>query len=164
MKLSQSVTYAVHAALRLAESQHAVPVSCNRLAEKGHMPERFLLQILRDLAKQGILHSTRGGGGGFMLERSPRDISLLDVIEAIDGPLTGGLPMNVSFPEPSGNRLQETLRQIADATRRQLAAVKLTHLMATPAGTNDKPDMAAAADKPIEPIAAVKSDAPVGIG
>ncbi len=99
-----------------------------------------------------------------MLERSPNDISLLDVIEAIDGPLTAGLPMNVNFPEPSGDRLQETLCQIADTTRRQLAAVKLTHLMSSPAGKDDTPDIPAAADEPIEPIAAGKSKQPVGIG
>jgi len=129
MKLSQSVTYGVHAALRLAQSDNTAPVSCGRLAESGNMPERFLLQILRELAKQGILQSARGGSGGFMLERPAEEISLLDLIEAIDGPLSAGLPINVSFPEESAIRLQGTLWKIAQTTREQLAAVKLTHLL-----------------------------------
>jgi len=96
------------------------------------MPRRFLLHILRDLAKQGILQSIRGGGGGFLLHRQPEQISLLDVIEAIDGPLSEGLPINVSFPGESSARLRDTLHKIAQTTREQLAAVKLTHLMDLP--------------------------------
>lgn len=130
MKLSQSVTYAIHAVLRLAENRHTSPVSCGKLAEQGKMPERFLLQILRDLAKQGILLSTRGGGGGFTLGRQPEDISLLEVIEAVDGPLCASLPLKGSFPAKVGERLHEALGRIADVTRRQLEAVKVSDLMA----------------------------------
>ncbi len=122
MKLSQSVAYAVHAAIRLAEHRESGPISCGRLAELGNMPERFLLQILRDLSKQGILLSTRGGGGGFMLEREPQDVSLLEMIEAIDGPLGSGLPVKTSFPVEAGCVLQAALGQIAAEMRRHLGA------------------------------------------
>lgn len=140
MKLSQSVTYAVHASLLLTENQKEAPISCGCLAASGKMPERFLLQILRDLAKQGILHSSRGGGGGFMLERHPDEISLLDVIEAIDGPLTSGLPKNVHFPDDSGELLRQTLARVAEATRNQLSSVKLTGLLGSPTIATDAPE------------------------
>jgi Rrf2 family protein len=128
MKLSQSVAYAVHATLRLSDNQPAAPVSCSRLAEQGKMPERFLLQILRDLAKQGILQSTRGGGGGFMLDRRPEEITLLEVVEAIDGPLTAALPLRNNFPHQAGDRLYDVLRDITDETRGKLRAIKLSDL------------------------------------
>ncbi len=128
MKLSQSVAYAVHATLRLADNHEAAPISCSRLAEEGKMPERFLLQILRDLAKQGILQSTRGGGGGFMLDRRPEEISLLEVVEAVDGPMSACLPLKGSFPHPAGERLYGVLRDVTDETRRKLDAVKLSDL------------------------------------
>jgi Rrf2 family protein len=114
MKLSQSVTYGIHAILRLADCRENVPVSCGKLAEQGKMPERFLLQILRDLAKQGILQSTRGGGGGFTLGKPVQEICLLEVIEAVDGPLCAVLPLKGSFPEARGE---------------QLASVRMSHLL-----------------------------------
>ena len=129
MKLSQSVTYAIHAALRLAENHEGSPVSCGRLADQGKMPERFLLQILRDLAKQGLLTSTRGGGGGFTLGRRPEQISLLEVIEAVDGPLNAGVALRNRFPAEIGDRLYGALERATETTRQQLRAVKLTDLM-----------------------------------
>src|SRR4029078_8838136 len=92
MKLSRTVAYAVRATIQLAQTNSGAPVPCSRLASEGHMPERFLLQILRNLVTHGILHSTRGVDGGYSLERKPDDISLLDLIEAIDGPLIAMLP------------------------------------------------------------------------
>jgi Rrf2 family protein len=93
------------------------------------MPERFLLQILRDLAKQGILRSTRGGGGGFVLDRSPEETTLLDLIEAVDGPLAAGLPAKGNFPGNAGERLQKALERVTQDTRRQLQAIRLSDLM-----------------------------------
>jgi len=133
MKLSQSVAYAVHAVLRLAENGEAAPVSCKKLAERGNMPERFLLQILRDLAKQGILLSTRGGGGGFMLDRRPDEVSLLEVIEAVEGPMGAALPLKGNFPHPAGDRLHKVLRTINEDIRRQLQAVTFSDLLGEPA-------------------------------
>ena len=94
MKLSRTVEYAVQAMLQLAEHDLGTPVPCSRLAATGQMPERFLLQILRNLVTHGILNSTRGVEGGYTLERPPEQISLLEVIEAIDGPI-GSTPIMV---------------------------------------------------------------------
>lgn len=84
MKLSRTVSYAVQAALQLAKSGSGNPVPCSQLAAEGHMPERFLLQILRNLVNHGILRSTRGVDGGYALTRPPEQVSLLELIEAIE--------------------------------------------------------------------------------
>jgi Rrf2 family protein len=101
------------------------------LAESGQMPERFLLQILRDLTKEGILVSSRGGGGGFSLLRDPSTVSLLELVEAVEGPMTAKLPASGFSPE-SQETLQRALQKIADITREQLAAIKLSHLLESP--------------------------------
>jgi len=93
------------------------------------MPERFLLQILRHLVTNGILHSTRGVDGGYSLERSPQEISLLEVIEAIDGPLSAILPTSEAEPTGYQLRLREALDQVAQNLREQLHTIKLADLL-----------------------------------
>lgn len=133
MKLSRTVAYAVQATLQLAQSKSGEPVPCSQLAADGHMPERFLLQVLRHLVTHGILHSTRGVDGGYALERKPEEISLLDVIEAIEGPLGGSLSATEGEYLSSGEiKLREALEQVASSSRRQLQAIKLSDLIEPP--------------------------------
>lgn len=133
MKLTRTVAYAVQATLQLAQTNSGSPVPCSKLAAEGRMPERFLLQILRSLVTHGILHSTRGVDGGYSLERTPQEISLLDVIEAIDGPL------DVTLPETDGQppalvdgRLRAALEKVTSASRSILHNIKLSDLLGQP--------------------------------
>jgi Rrf2 family protein len=135
MKLSRTVAYAVRATLQLAKSDAATPVPCSQLAANGNMPERFLLQILRSLVTHGILRSTRGVDGGYALVRSPDEVSLLEVIEAIEGPLNTGEPLTAGMSEESQLRLQDALRTVTDHSRRQLEAIKLSQLLEPPSNT-----------------------------
>lgn len=132
MKLSRTVAYAVRATLQLARQDSSSPVPCSRLAAEGNMPERFLLQILRNLVTHGILRSTRGVDGGYSLVRSADEVSLLDVIEAIEGPLDTGEPVGEGMPEQTQARLQEALEQVTATSRRQLESIKLSQLLAPP--------------------------------
>jgi Rrf2 family protein len=133
MKLSRTMSYAVQAAIRLAEAESDRPVPCSKLAAEGKMPERFLLQILRHLVTHGILQSTRGVEGGYMLVRSPDKVSLLDIMEAIEGPLGTSLPEGAAaMPPEQDARLREALSRVAQAARDQMAAIKLSDLTARP--------------------------------
>jgi|SRR5687768_8887997 Rrf2 family protein len=129
MKLSRTVTYALQATLQLAQAQPGEPVPCSRLAAEGSMPERFLLQILRSLVTHGILQSTRGVEGGYTLDRSPEEISLLEIIEAVDGPMNTKLPFAEGMTGESEARLRDALYSIASSARQQLQEVKVAHLI-----------------------------------
>jgi Rrf2 family protein len=133
MKLSRTVGYALQATLQLAQTGSLSPVPCSRLAAEGHMPERFLLQILRNLVTHGILQSARGVDGGYTLERKPEDISLLEVIEAVDGPLNPSLPPSEGLSKDSQAKLREALEQVTTISRQQLSQIKLASLLQPPA-------------------------------
>ena len=137
VKLSRTASYALQAVLQLAQADASgYPVPCSRLAAEGKMPERFLLQILRSLVTHGILGSTRGVDGGYVLERSPEEVSLLDVIEAVDGPVTPSLPSSEGLSEQASSKLKCTLAGGTELARRELDAVKLANLL--PAGDRRK--------------------------
>jgi Rrf2 family protein len=129
MKLSRTVTYALQATLLLAKAERGEPVPCSRLAAEGSMPERFLLQILRSLVTHGILQSTRGVEGGYTLDRSPDEISLLEIIEAVDGPLNTRLPFAEGMTGECETRLRDALCSIAAAERQKLQEIKVAHLI-----------------------------------
>ncbi len=129
MKLSRTVAYALQATMQLAEKDKKGPVPCSQLANESQMPERFLLQVLRNLVTHGILRSTRGVDGGYSLVRTPNEISVLDVIEAIDGPLDNNEMPEVGLPIESQSDLIDTLQEVTKTTRQQLNAIKLSQLV-----------------------------------
>lgn len=145
MKLSRTVAYAVRATLQLAQLQTKGPVPCSRLASEGKMPERFLLQILRNLVTHGILRSTRGVDGGYSLVKPADQISLLEVIEAIEGPYDATLEMGTGLSQDSQHKLQTALQDVTTSTRKQLEAIKLSQLLKPP-------------ELPAEEVAAESSD------
>src|SRR5689334_1398705 len=132
MKLSRTVSYAVRATLQLAQLEAHGPVPCSRLASEGKMPERFLLQILRNLVTHGILRSTRGVDGGYSLVRPADQISLLEVIEAIEGPYDAALAQAGEMDPEAENKLKNALNQVTTTTRNQLEAIKLSQLLPPP--------------------------------
>lgn len=144
MKISRTVSYALQATLQLVGCEDGTPVSCSQLAADGKMPERFLLQVMRKLVAHGILESTRGAEGGYSLGRSPEAISLLEVLEAIDGPFVPVLPVSNALPANCKLKLEQTLSDVTDGIRRELAAINVAHLMAEP----DEPASAARSPGP----------------
>jgi Rrf2 family protein len=139
MKLSRTVAYALHATLQLAQAEGESPVPCSRLAAEGRMPERFLLQILRSLVTHGILGSTRGVDGGYRLTQTADRISLLDVIEAIDGPLLSLASDGDGLPPVCQAKLQCVITDIVELARRKLQAITLADLLPTVDGQASEP-------------------------
>ncbi|HEY5047631.1 MAG TPA: Rrf2 family transcriptional regulator [Rhizomicrobium sp.] len=85
--LSQKARYALHALIVLAQHESDEPMMIADIAEEAGVPRKFLEQILLALKKRGIVRSQRGRLGGYLLGRSPQDISFADIIRETDGPL-----------------------------------------------------------------------------
>src|SRR5215813_13168285 len=87
MQITRQADYAMRAVLYLARLGDSERASTGAVAEDQHIPPSFLAKIISQLSVAGLLHTARGARGGVRLAREPKDISLLEVIEAIDGPI-----------------------------------------------------------------------------
>ncbi|OON71949.1 RrF2 family transcriptional regulator [Streptomyces tsukubensis] len=85
MKLSQGVEWGVHCAVTLAQTAPGVSVSRRTLAERYGLSEAYLAKHLKAMAGAGLLYAMTGPNGGFRLARSPERITVLDVVEAVEG-------------------------------------------------------------------------------
>jgi Rrf2 family protein len=100
VRISAKAEYAVRAAVELAAATVDKPVKAERLATAQEIPLNFLENILGELRHAGIVRSQRGAEGGFRLARPATEVTIADVIRAVDGPLAsvrGGPPENVSY-------------------------------------------------------------------
>ena len=121
MRISAKADYAVRAAIFLAAASTKGPLKAESIALSQEIPLKFLLNILSDLKRGRIVTSHRGSQGGFQLARSASEITVADVIRAVEGPLASVheiLPENVSYPPPS-----ESLQQVWIAVRASLRSV-----------------------------------------
>jgi Rrf2 family protein len=116
-----------------------MPIPCSQLAKHGQMPERFLLQVLRSLVNHGILVSTRGVDGGYSLARSLDDISLLQILEATEGPQVPVIPPLDAIPESSRESLEDVLRDVTAAACKRMSEVKLSELHSAERRSNAEP-------------------------
>ena len=85
MLFSRSVDYAIQALGRLAEAPNGEQVMARVIAEEEDLPAFFLAKTLQNLARHGLLRSTKGPTGGFSLNKPAPKIRILDVVEALDG-------------------------------------------------------------------------------
>lgn len=87
MQITRQADYAVRAVLHLARMNGNQRAATSQVAKEQHIPPSFLAKIISQLSIAGLLHTSRGARGGVMMAREPKDVSLLEVIEAIDGPI-----------------------------------------------------------------------------
>ena len=121
MRITAKADYAVRAAIELAAASDEKPVKAERIATAQGIPLNFLENILGELRHAGIVRSHRGAEGGFRLARAPEEISVADVIRAVEGPLAsvrGGPPEDVEYHGAS-----EALLRVWLAVRARLRSV-----------------------------------------
>lgn len=87
MQITRQADYAVRAIYYLSTIGRDNRASTSRIAKEQHIPPSFLAKIISQLSVAGLLHTSRGARGGVSLARDPKDITMLDVVEAIDGPI-----------------------------------------------------------------------------
>jgi len=130
LSLSRRGDYAVRAALYLARQEHNELASVREIAAAMAIPQSFAGQVLADLARARILAARTGRGGGYWLDREPKDISLLEIVEAAEGTLRaercalGDGPCRWDSVCP----MHAFWQQAVGAVREQLAAVTLADL------------------------------------
>jgi len=87
MQITRQADYAVRAVLHLARMGNSERAATSTVAKEQNIPPSFLAKIISQLSIAGLLHTSRGARGGVTLAREPKDITLLEVVEAIDGPI-----------------------------------------------------------------------------
>jgi Rrf2 family protein len=122
VRVSAKTDYAVRALLELAVAGDG-PVKGERLAQAQEIPLKFLENILTDLRHAGIVRAQRGAEGGYWLARDPAEVTLGEVIRAVDGPLAsvrGEAPEDVDYEGAARNlrvvwvALRASMRSVVD--------------------------------------------------
>lgn len=126
MKLTPAAEFAVRGVIVLAENYGRGPVTLDTVCASRRLSKQYLTKIFASLARAGLVLPIRGKHGGFVLAREPKDISLLEVIEAVEGPILlnfcqhhpAKCDQTDCYMRPMWARLQKQIRA-------ELAAVKL---------------------------------------
>jgi Rrf2 family protein len=130
MHVSARSDYAIRAAAELAAAGDAM--KGDRIAEAQSIPLKFLENVLLELKHAGIVSSRRGATGGYLLARPANEISLADVIRAVDGPMAnvrGQRPEEVEYAGPAAS-LREVWIAVRASLREVLEATSLADLVA----------------------------------
>jgi len=130
MKLTRASSYALHAVAHLASQKSDKPVASHTIAKERDIPDRFLLKVLKPLVNEGVLQSIKGPNGGYKLAKAPADITILEIVKAVDGDIRGHAPLL----EEKGGLLNKRLKRIcdkaADAVRDCLEEYHVSDLIA----------------------------------
>jgi len=131
MRVSAKADYAARAAVELSTAGDG-PIKADRIAEAQGIPGKFLETILLELKHAGIVRSQRGPDGGYTLARPAEEISLADVIRAVDGPLAnvrGAPPESLEYAGTAGP-LRDVWVALRASVRSVLESVTLADIAA----------------------------------
>lgn len=121
--LTQKAKYALRSLAVLAATDPHVPLPIHEIADRAHAPQKFLEAILLELRRHGVLVSTRGKAGGYVLARPAGELRVGDIIRMVDGPLapipcaslTAYRPC-ADCPDPEACAIRSVMRRVRDAT------------------------------------------------
>ena len=129
MKLTRSTEYALLALGYIAERPTTKPVLAKHIAQYCQIPQGYLLKILRQLVRARLLESIRGPLGGFILAKAPENINLLQIVEAVEGPLIQPLEHTETPESNIHQRIVQTYQHAAQETAKVLADTSIASLI-----------------------------------
>jgi Rrf2 family protein len=143
LKLTKKADYGLIALKHLAECGNPA-ASAKEIAEAYHLPQEALAKILQRLVKRGLLISHQGTNGGYALARSPRQISALEVIQAIDGDvfLTSCSSASKGCVQQDNCTIREPLHKVNLSIRQLLARIRISDMREPDEGEPDPMDRA----------------------
>ena len=104
-------------------------MASHHIAQARGIPERFLLKVLKPLVSARVLHSVKGPNGGYRLAKDPTEITLLEILEAVDGPLRGQASFSRDDTDRALNKcLDDVCMRAAEIVRKQFQKVRLSEL------------------------------------
>ena len=132
MKVSLRSTYGILAAVDLAMQAGSAPIQAKSIARRQRIPARFLEQVLHAMKKAGLVASVRGAQGGYVLSKKPSELSIAEVLEALDGPILAVAGLNGQNPLRHSAKSDALLGKIWDrvyeAERHVLEAITVEEL------------------------------------
>ena len=132
MKLSRASNYALHALEYMADRGQDTTVASHHIARARGISGQFLLKALKPLVSAGVLRSLKGPNGGYRLARPASKITMLEAVEAVDGPIRGLAPLSEEAGHNGGGldpRLQAICDQAAVILRGRLGKVRVSDLV-----------------------------------
>ncbi len=130
MRISRSTGYAMLAVGYIAKNQKRGIILSQSIAKEYDMPLEYLLKILQELVKANILRSKRGPRGGFKLARPTGKITMLQVIEAVDGPMVSQLDLaEQAHKEKFSVRVEKVYEKAIAQARSVFQKAKLSDLI-----------------------------------
>jgi Rrf2 family protein len=110
--ISKKTIYGLQAAILLAKRYDSGPILITDLAIEGRIPKKFLEAILLELKKNGILNSKKGKGGGYVLGKSPQDISVGDIVRTLEGSFS---EIFFESDNKENNEIKMIMKEVRDA-------------------------------------------------
>jgi Rrf2 family protein len=131
MRLSRASSYGIFATVHIAEKQKDAPIPGQSIADTCSIPPGHLLKVLQQLVKSRLLASERGPSGGFSLRKPANKITLLDIIEAIEGPIEGDLGGydEITSKARAKSGAKKVCDEVANYTRNHLRKTTVSDLM-----------------------------------
>jgi len=130
MRVSRSTGYALLAVGYIAKHQGKGVVLSQNVSKEYDIPLEYLLKILQQMVRANVLRSKRGPRGGFSLAKPATKITMLEIIEAVDGPLTGELNLaEQAGNDKYANKAEQTYNKAISSARNVFQKTRLSALL-----------------------------------